>query len=302
MALTRARDHLVIPCLPGATVESWLAPLANCVVSEVDAIPYGGRRGDISWFDSRRLSFGIEPAAAPRGSSPLDGALAEARQARAAEDSWVESRRGARDAARTQAVTLVTPSDTKDSPDRRLSATTGAQRLYGLEAEGDLNELSTASQGQDQSADREPASFGLFVHEILSIVDLQGEDLEKVARTLSRPYGFSDADTAHAVDVVRRTLRLPIIESARRARHLFREVPVAGNTSEGRTQGKVDLLFDTGAGWHVVDFKTDKAASSDVVATYSTQMAGYAKTLSGVLQQKVAAAVCLVRSSEVVEC
>jgi ATP-dependent exoDNAse (exonuclease V) beta subunit len=302
VASTRARDYLVVPCLPGVTVETWLAPLANRLVCDVDDIPFGGRRGDVSWFDSRRLAFGIEPPAAARGSSPLDGAAADARRALAEEGSWLEARRSARDAARTRTITLLTSSDTDDSTDHRLAGTTGAQRLYGLETEGSLDEVSTASQGQDELKDREPASFGLYVHDILSTVDLGGHNLEKVARTLSRPYGFADADVLHAVDIVRRTLSLPIVKAARNARRLFREVPIAGTSALGRTQGKVDLLFDTGAGWRAVDFKTDKAASADVMTTYSTQMTGYAATLSGVLQQKVAASVCLVRSGELVEC
>jgi ATP-dependent exoDNAse (exonuclease V) beta subunit len=302
VAATRARDHLVIPCLPGATVDGWLAPLANRLVCEVDDIPFGGRRGDVSWFDSRRLAFDIEPAPAPRGSSPLDGAAAEARRALAAESAWLEGRRGARAAAGARAVTLLTAPDTDESTDRRMAGATGAQRLYGLEAEGNLDELSKSSEAANDLKDREPASFGQYVHEVLSTVDLRGNQLDKVARTLARPYGLSDADVANAVDIVRRTLSLPIMKTARRARRLFREVPIAGNTSEGRMQGKVDLLFDTGAGWHMVDFKTDKAASSDVITTHSAQMTGYAATLSGVLQQKIAASVCLVRSGEIVEC
>jgi ATP-dependent exoDNAse (exonuclease V) beta subunit len=105
-----------------------------------------------------------------------------------------------------------------------------------------------------------------------------------------------------AIEIVRRTLRLPAIAAAKRARRVFREVPVAGNTPEGRTQAKVDLLFEVDKGWRLVDFKTDKAPKAEALKKYSAQMSSYAATLSGVLRAPVTASVCLVRSGESVEC
>ena len=302
VAATRARDHLIIPCLPGQTVESWLAPLANRLVCDVEDIPFGKRRGDVSWFDSRRLTYDVEAAPTPRGTGALDGSIQDGRRARAAEDSWNDARRSARADARAQPITLLTPSSDQDAPHLWHVAATGAQRLYGVESEGEPNELSSASQEADDTGEQEALSFGQYLHEVLSTIDFSGANLVVVARTLARPYGHTEPEVDAAIEIVRRTLRLPAIAAAKRARRVFREVPVAGVTPEGRTQAKVDLLFEVDKGWRLVDFKTDKAPKAEALKKYSAQLRSYAATLSGVLRAPVTACVCLVRSGESVEC
>ena len=95
---------------------------------------------------------------------------------------------------------------------------------------------------------------------------------------------------------------MPFIEDARRAPRVFREVPVAANTPEGRTQAKIDLLFEVPGGWRLVDFKTDKAPAPEVLKKYSIQVNSCAAALSNVLRAPVVPCVFLVRSSELIEC
>ena len=150
---------------------------------------------------------------------------------------------------------------------------TGAQRLYGVESEGELAELSDAG-GAVAATNDEPAEFGNYVHEILKRVDLSGADLESVARTLARRHGVTDASVTHAIQLVERVLRLPLMDDARSATRVFREVPVAGNAAAGRVNGKADLLFERRGAWRVVEFKTDRLDDPDSLREHAAQLAG----------------------------
>ena len=301
VAATRARDHLVIPCLPGQTVESWLGPMANPLVCEAEDIPFGKRRGDVSWFDSRRLAFDVDAAPIPRGTGALDGAIQDGRRALAAQASWSDTRRSDRDRARAKGMTLLTPSDEPEAPASWRAASTGAQRLYGIESEGEPHELSSTAPALEDAGELERPSIGQYLHEILSAVDFSGKDLERVARTLARPYGHSEPEVASAIEIVRRTLSLPAIAAVKRARRVFRDVPVAGNAPEGRVQAKVDLLYETDKGWRLVDFKTDTAPAPDALKKHSAQLSAHAAALAVVLHRPVTSSVCLVRSGELID-
>ena len=298
VALTRARDHLVIPCLPGERVESWLGPIANTLVRPLDEVPFGEREKNVTWFDSRRLVFGVQGPTTPGVSAAVDGTVADALVALAAEEAWLTARRAGRTEARATADPTVTPSGVGASFESDESGTTGAQRLYGTEPEGELSELSQTG-GTVAAGDEEPAVFGRYVHEILASVDLSGADLEPVARTLARRYGVSNANAVGAIRMVERVLRLPIMDEARAATKIFREVPVAGNAAAGRVQGTADLVFDRGGEWQVVDFKTDRLDGPDALREHAAQLANYSSSLALVVGAQVESAICMVRRGEV---
>ncbi len=301
VAMTRARDHLVIPCLPGVTVDSWLGLVANTLVRPVADIPFGKREGKVTWFDSRRLAFGVQGPTRPCVSVAVEGSQSHAQKALAAEQAWVTTRRAVRKQAGATAEPIVTPSRHRTLAGAIDGASTGAQRLYGVEPDGELAELSKASAGAE--ADDEPAIFGRYVHEILATVDLSGNDLEPVARTLARRHGLTDANATRAIEMVERVLRLPLMDEARGATKIFREVPLAGNAAAGRAQGKADLLFERGGEWQVVDFKTDRVEGPESLKEHAAQLLGYSTSLAGVigLKAKVTSAICLVQRGEVVE-
>ena len=325
VALTRARDHLVIPCLPGENVKSWLGPVANTVVRPLDSargrpleeIPpdrrslgeggFGQREKNVTWFDSRRLVFGVQGPTAPSVSTAVDGSASDAQKALAAEEAWLTARRAVRKQARVAAEPIVTPSHVSVSSEANDSASTGAQRLFGSEAEGELAELSDVGRGGSSdppgsvAADDEPAVFGSYVHAILATVDLSGANVEPVARTLARRYGVTDANVSRAIKMVERVLRLPLMDEARAATKIFREVPLAGNAGAGRAQGKADLLFERAGEWRVVDFKTDRLDGPDALREHAAQLAGYSTSLALVVGARVKPAICLVRRGEIVE-
>ena len=244
VALTRARDHLVIPCLPGEHGQE----LARA--RREHARP--SARGDPVWQtreerDVVRLATSRLRRAGAHDAQRLDsrGWLSLGRCRKRSlrrKPGWRTSHRSEAGARGCRAD--CDPVRCAMFPLKRdESASTGAQRLYGSEAEGELAELSQTS-GAVAAADDEPAVFGRYVHEILATVDLSGADVEPVARTLARRYGVTDANTARAIEMVERVLRLPLMDDARAATKIFREVPLAGNAAAGRAQGKADLLFE----------------------------------------------------------
>jgi len=300
VALTRARDHLVIPCLPGDHVKSWLGPVANTLVRPLDENPFGNREKNVTWFDSRRLVYGVQGPMAPSVSAAVGGSASDAQNALATEGAWLTARRAVRKQARVAAEPIVTPFHAGDHPVTDTSASTSAQRLYGPEREGELAELSQAA-GAVAAGDEEPAAFGSYVHEILATVDLSGKDVEPVARTLARRYGITEANATRAIAMVERVLRLPLMDEARAATKIFREVPLAGNAMAGGVQGKADLLFERGGEWQVVEFKTDRLGTSDALGAHAGQVAEYCTSLAHVVGAPVKSVICLVRRAELVD-
>jgi ATP-dependent exoDNAse (exonuclease V) beta subunit len=310
VALTRARDHLVIPCLPGERVQSWLGPVANALVRPVEDIPFGKRDANVTWYDSRRLVFGVEGPRTHNVSVAVDGSASDAKNALAAEQAWIAARRATRKQARVPVPRISNPSDSeparprgpsfsRDAADADQEAGTGAQRLYGSEPAGELSELSHA-EGIAASVDDEPAVLGRYVHEIMATVDLSGNDVEPIARTLARRYGVADMNVKRALEMVRRVLDLPLMHEARAATKIYREVPLIGNASGGRAEGKIDLLFEREGKWWIVEFKTDALDGSDALREYGGQLRAYSTSLAGVVAADVKAVICLVQRAEVV--
>ncbi len=300
VALTRARDHLVIPCLPGDHVKSWLGPVSNTLVRPLGEIPFGKCEKNVTWFDSRRLVFGVQGPTTPGVSTTVDGSASDAQKALAAEEAWIAERRAVRKRASATAGPIVTPSHVGVPSEVNENAPTGAQRLFGAEHEGEQAELSAAS-GSAAAADDEPAVFGSYVHEILATVDLSGVDLEPIARTLARRYGITDAVAARAIEMIERVLRLPIMDEARAATRVFREAPLAGHVLTGRGQGKADLLFERRGEWQVVDFKTDRLAGLDSLTGHAAQLMEYSASLAALVGVEVKTCLCMVRTGDAVE-
>ena len=96
--------------------------------------------------------------------------------------------------------------------------------------------------------------------------------------------------------MVERVLRLPLMEDARQATRVFREVPLSGATDSGRSDGRADLLFERGGQWQLVEFKTGDAAKNRSQARGS-QLASYLASAKSVVGKPVSVAVCLVHEA-----
>ncbi|MDB4941011.1 MAG: ATP-dependent nuclease, subunit [Labilithrix sp.] len=130
--------------------------------------------------------------------------------------------------------------------------------------------------------------FGILVHAMLATVPLEGDAsaVADAARIQARILGASEDEAAAARDVVGAALEHPLLVRARRAERVERETPLMMEAADGAIiEGVVDLAFlEAGAGWTVVDFKTDLelAARQD---DYVRQIDAYARAIAAATGQ-----------------
>ncbi len=128
--------------------------------------------------------------------------------------------------------------------------------------------------------------FGILVHAVLSVVDLEADraGVEAVTELQGRLLSATEEEVAAATETVARALAHPLLRraSAAAARgSLRRETPVAIELEDGLlVEGVVDLAFIDESGlWIVVDFKTDFEIGGRI-DEYRNQVALYAKAIS----------------------
>ena len=111
-----------------------------------------------------------------------------------------------------------------------------------------------------------------------------------MARALAARFDLGRADAERAAAAVTRTLALPLLERARRARRSFREVPVTLPENGELIEGVIDLVFEEPGGLVVVDYKTDLVGEPTVLAQaahHAPQLRLYARALTLARGQKV---------------
>ena len=105
VALTRARDHLVVPCLPGEIPKGWMAPIVQGFVEPGKPAPFGATassrveggtkngKAKVTFVDSPALTFAGAATDRVSPMAPLDGGEDEAREAKEAERLWQAKRK-----------------------------------------------------------------------------------------------------------------------------------------------------------------------------------------------------------------
>lgn len=101
------------------------------------------------------------------------------------------------------------------------------------------------------------------------------EDLRRVAMwlTVEEPQLRSVID--QALDTVERVAVAPFWDVARRNVHSV-EMPFLLSDSARLTNGVIDLVFSSDAGWQIVDYKTDQSLEP---ARYAEQLDAYRKAM-----------------------
>jgi ATP-dependent exoDNAse (exonuclease V) beta subunit len=139
------------------------------------------------------------------------------------------------------------------------------------------------------------ARFGSLVHALLADMPLTGKD-DEILGTLATAHGrLLDADPdeiAAARTTVQRVLAHPVLKAAARASaegRCYRETPVTMRTPSGKlVEGTVDLAFDDGHTFVVVDFKTDRELDG-ALERYQQQVQIYARAIATAMQRPVRA-------------
>ncbi|MBX3197056.1 MAG: UvrD-helicase domain-containing protein [Labilithrix sp.] len=308
VATTRARELLVVPVIGDdrdEPTDGWLDPLApvlyprpedrraseptpGCPAFGDDSVferpanvergadwsvrpglhrPASGEHRVVFW-DPRALDLDREDEAGLRHQKVLaKGPAADRSEAEHA--AWKAARAGALAAASAPTLRVRTVTETKDDA---AAASAPPDDAVAVE--------STDAVGRSRPHGKR---FGVLVHAVLATVALDADAgaIADAARIQGRLTGASEEEVAAARDVVASALAHPLLVRARAASRLEREIAVMLREDDGTIiEGVVDLAFlEEGAGWTVVDFKTDLDMGARQGA-YARQVAVYARAIA----------------------
>jgi ATP-dependent exoDNAse (exonuclease V) beta subunit len=289
VAMTRARDRIVLPCLFGA---------GPAVSQEAG--------GDSKKKKEKPGGTGSKKAAKPQGSFKYMESLLEAarsgarwadvlevppkgleyRRERAHRLAGSKKSRSDIDSMKTEWKTALEGTLNGMATSTPVTSPTGLLEPFEEVVEGE--EMARAS-ARELSAGV-GMKLGSLVHEVLERDECwDPEGMEKLARALGAEAGLPEGALDHAVKLLARFSKSEFAERMRGARSLHREVPFC-SPMEARVEGYADLLVEEDDGWRVVDFKTDGVAEDEVAERadhYRLQGACYALCLSEILGQPV---------------
>jgi len=222
VACTRARDLLVIPVPPGtARTGSFWAELVRRLPRESDA--------DVQVVDADSLP--VPEARYRRGELR---ALSDAEGGDPVAARWEKDRRELVEAASHLRLTPVRVTDA----------------------------AGRAAPPPVVAASREGArEFGQLVHKVLEWIPFSEgaeEGVGTAVRSLAPIYALDDEAVQLAVQSVLRVLRLPVIERARNATRVWREMKLWFPEGDELLEGVIDLVFEENGELVVVDYKTDR--------------------------------------------
>jgi ATP-dependent helicase/nuclease subunit A len=132
--------------------------------------------------------------------------------------------------------------------------------------------------------------FGTLVHRLLEWTPLDEEDrgprLQAMAEALAPSLGLDGEAARTAADQVERTLGLPVVQRAREAARVWRELNLWFPDGEHLVEGKVDLVFEEDGQLVVVDYKSDAISEGQALAQaahHAPQLQLYGRGLSQAL-------------------
>ena len=249
VATTRAREHLIVPCVAGVVGASGLlSPLALNLPGDRKLV----LRVKVADLDLPSAET-IEPI--PVTDEDISRGVAE-------RDVW---------------LTDVTQLKRRAGEPRRIEIASSRERAYGpLAAEvATFDAALVIGQGP-------PIPIGDAVHMVMERITLPGgEDLEQVAEDVCL-----EGDIAHdlpdVISMCRACLDSPSVKRALVLGSWWREVPfVISHASNGEvaersrlTNGRVDLVFRDRDELFVVDYKTDKDVTEETAEQYARQHHG----------------------------
>jgi len=267
VASTRARDHLIL----GLHRKAGAKPNVPAVAF---AETLGSMVGDVREIEPMELLPPLVPAVRP--SATVEQVIAD-------EETWVERRRATLESA--GGVPFVTATS------RAALATSEEPRT-----EPDAARFRRGRGG---------TSVGRAVHSVLQAIDLATQEgIENLARAQSAAEGISQ----RADEVARLAKRACESEPVRRAiasGRLWREVPIGAPSGEVVLEGFIDLLFETPAGYEIVDYKTDDIRASEMESRmdhYRVQGEAYAELVRAITRKTpVAVSFVFVSTNQVIQ-
>jgi ATP-dependent exoDNAse (exonuclease V) beta subunit len=326
VAVTRARDLLVVPVVGDEEREGWLQALNPIVVpdaatkrkpaalagykfgddsvversSKTDRMPtdsvapgvHRPRAGShaVVWWDPHALDLDREPGGGVRRREILQADEANdnvaANAGIAAHAAWQQRRASALAAGAHPTIVVKTVTAAA------ATATTADAPLAPGLLEVRLETVAGKRTGRPRGK-----RFGTLVHAILAAVELRGDadHVRRVGANQARLVGATPEERDAAIVAVCAALAHPLMLRAADAAErggLRREVPVVVAAADGLVEGVVDLAFEEAGTWMVVDFKTD-AELDHRRPIYEAQVRAYANAIA-VATQRAASPVLLI--------
>jgi ATP-dependent helicase/nuclease subunit A len=261
VAMTRARDHVVIPAYfatprelpkPGDTGPKSLFHYL------VPKVPVPGAKGGeesvigMQIFDSSTLD--LDPEEPPTFRLPLDPDAPDPAEAEAACDRLEKWKSGHAE---------------------MISWSVRGRGLKTATEEKEVVPIGGPTQG---------ALFGRLVHTLFERVDWESQArLEEVAASETRALGADPAMRRKAVEMVRTALDSNLMKRILRADRYFKEVPFAFKEGDHIVEGVIDVLFEEEGKIGILDFKTDKVPKSKLAAKvkeYGQQLETYREAVA----------------------
>jgi len=249
VACTRARDHLLVPCVVGRENAK------NLLADLVRALPDDERLVNVLDAD--------EVTAAKVDAAPVKPASkAEITRNVAERSTWAQ----AREELRRQA-----------SREREIEYATSRERARGPLAA----EVSTFDAGL-MLDEGPPIPVGDAVHMVMERVTLpQAEDLEAIAEDVCLEGDIADC-TDEVINMCRNSLQSQSVKAALSAERRWREVPFlvsrAGAGEDPQSgplaSGRVDLVYQDGDELVVVDYKTDSGVTAESADAHTAKHHG----------------------------
>ncbi|MEJ7784253.1 MAG: UvrD-helicase domain-containing protein [Solirubrobacteraceae bacterium] len=262
VALTRARDHLVIPCIPPPEKRGGLLAELAKHFPELDDETRGRDIDGVHVLDPATL-----PPLSPREHERIDELTEAEIDAGVAElETWVAARAGVLHSA-SAGLNVVTASSVKP-----------IDRAFPLASTADAGD---AAISLDLAP---PVDIGTAVHRVMELITLpNGDDIEAITAAVCAEAGIGSC-YMEVLELARRCLAAPSVQRALSADRYEREVPFAAVLDDGlQLVGRMDLVLREGDELVVVDFKTDAvvtAAEADAAAAaHSGQAAAYAQAV-----------------------
>jgi ATP-dependent helicase/nuclease subunit A len=135
-------------------------------------------------------------------------------------------------------------------------------------------------------------NFGSLVHQVLQWIPLNAPaQAAALANALGPRFGLDASSALRAGEQVVGALATPLMERARHAERLWRELPLWFPEGDELIEGIVDLVFEEAGRLVVVDYKTDGIAPAQALAQaahHAPQLQLYGRGLTQALGLPVA--------------
>ena len=261
VAMTRARDGLVIPVFPDPAGDS----LQEDLQGDIPPVPEFGKSHN-GWLmvdgqQARKAAGAPAPVRLrlPRGTTPEGDAAAAARRA------WVQ--------ARDEAIASAGTAD----PVRTPSSLVDHRALIALRRRGAVLESEPGGQ-----------KLGALVHAVLATLPPSRSDLvEEFVRYVADQRRLDESVRCRAVELVRAALANRSVRTALAGPHWW-EVPFAKVGPGGVVEGAIDMVADERDSVTVIDFKTDAVTNEqqkELESVYSAQIKEYLDVVRSVVSK-----------------